>query len=528
MSNDMKQKQKLFKRNTQLIAAGLAVLVLGTAVFLSTDTGRDLLGIEFNPFASLAGGSKFRKHDPAKAIPEQYIVVLKDDADSDAAAADLTGRFGGQSHHIYHEALKGFSTKMTEAQAIALSEDPNVAYVEQDTKVETNESQSSPGWALDRVDQRTDPLDLTYNYTATGRGVNIYIIDTGIWTANPEFGGRAFEATATSSGSYNSSTCNGHGTGVAGVAGGATVGLARQAKLYSVRVFPCTGGADLSDVIQGVDWVTSHAIKPAVANLSLGGDALYSALNDAVSQSIRQGIVYTAGAGNSSLDSCRTSPQGAAGIINVGASISTDNPAAWSNYGSCLSFYAPGEGVRTLWNGIDSSGNPNTYTYASGTSFSGPFGAGAAALYLETHPTASPAEVKDALIQNTTTGVINNLPSTSPNRLLYTQLGSVPPPPPPTGGSDTTPPTITSNPAGSTTIKKGQLKFSAKASDSSGISTIVITLDGATLKTCYDISTCTLNIAANSLAVGAHTLTTTATDKAPTPNTATTSITVTR
>jgi len=256
-------------------------------------------------------------------------------------------------------------------------------------------------------------------------GVNVYVIDSGILTTHQALSGRAFDDYDAVRDQYDPMTCNGHGTGVAGVVGSSNFGVARNVLLHSVRVFPCTGDASLSDVVSAVDWVTRHAVKPAVVNMSLRA-SFSQTLNSAVSASIRSGVTYVVAAGNDEADACNYSPGSVGEVITVGSTNSVDQRVYYSNFGSCVDLFAPGEGVATIWNSTDT-----TTTYASGTSFASPNAAGVAALYLEMNPGATPAEVQAALVNNASSGVIYNLGNTSPNLLLFSDfVGSAPTPTP--------------------------------------------------------------------------------------------------
>jgi subtilisin family serine protease len=236
------------------------------------------------------------------------------------------------------------------------------------------------------------------------------VIDTGIMTSHSQFGGRA--AVSYDAVGGNGQDCNGHGTHVAGTIGGSTYGLAKGVKLRAVRVLDCNGSGSNSGVIAGVDWVRTHAVKPAVANMSLGGSAS-SALDSAVTNAITSGVTFALAAGNSNANACSSSPARVTAAITVGATTSGDARASYSNYGTCLDIFAPGSNITSAWTG----GGTNTI---SGTSMASPHVAGAAALYLAGNPGASPAAVRDALVNRATTNVVGGAGSGSPNRLLYT------------------------------------------------------------------------------------------------------------
>jgi subtilisin family serine protease len=360
----------------------------------------------------------------AKVVPGSYIVVLKNGAVSSAAvrssARTLTARHGGTIRRTFDSALRGFSVRSTETQARRLAADPSVAYVQHNVIHRIADTQvNPPSWGLDRVDQRNLPLDHSYTFTTTAGNVHAYVVDTGIRTSHSDFGGRASIGFDAIGDGQNGQDCNGHGTHVSGTVGGGTFGVAKGVDLVGVRVLDCAGSGTTEQVVAGIDWVTDNAIKPAVANMSLGGGA-DTALDNAVNRSIGSGVTYAIAAGNGIAgiipqNACNTSPARVPAAITVSVTDDTDTKTSWGNFGTCVDIFAPGVDITSAWNGSDT--DTNTIT---GTSMSTPHVTGAAALFLAGHPSATPQQVRDALVANSTTGVVKRPGNGSPNRLLFT------------------------------------------------------------------------------------------------------------
>jgi subtilisin family serine protease len=356
---------------------------------------------------------------PGEPIPGQYIVVFRRDVrDAKSVAKALAGKHGAKLRHSYEAALKGMAIELSDTAAAALRQDPAVEYVEQNQVVHAIAEpivQPDATAGLDRVDQRFLPLSGTYSYSAEGAGVRVYIIDTGLNFGHSDFGGRAvLGIDASRSGTNDGVDCNGHGTHVAATVGGTIYGVAKKVQLYAVRVLDCEGVGTIFSVLDGIEWVTTNRVLPAVANMSLGGG--YSpALNQAVTNSIAAGVIYAVAAGNSAADACSYSPSSTPQALTVAASDQNDVFASFSNYGSCVDMEAPGVAITSAWIGSDNATNT-----ISGTSMASPHVAGAAALYLSTNRGAGPDLVAVALTGNATQGVLTSIPAGTPNRLLYT------------------------------------------------------------------------------------------------------------
>ncbi|AEB12761.1 S8 family peptidase [Marinithermus hydrothermalis] len=362
--------------------------------------------------------------DHPDAIPGRYIVVFKKGANAvpilqrlqsgDVSTLGVSPS-GVTVHRVYTAALSGFAATLSAEALEALKKNPDVAYIEADRVVRLTATQTSAPWGLDRIDQRDLPLDNSYTYTYTGSGVHVYVIDTGIRTTHAEFTGRIGNGYTAINDGNGYADCNGHGTHVAGTIGGSTYGVAKGVTLHPVRVLDCSGSGTNSGVIAGVDWVTQNHQSPAVANMSLGGGAS-QALDDAVRNSIAAGVTYVVAAGNENTDACTKSPARVSEAITVAATDSTDTRASFSNYGSCVDLFAPGVNITSAWHTSDTATNT-----ISGTSMATPHVAGVAALYLEQNPTATPAQVKDAILSGATAGRVSGT-NGSPNLLLYSLI----------------------------------------------------------------------------------------------------------
>jgi serine protease len=372
-------------------------------------------------------------------IEGQYIVVLKDESllaaqsqdDKKALAAniyvDLAASANADIVRQYSSVLNGFVAKNVTPRGLKLIKaDPRVAVVEQDQIMRARATQNGATWGLDRIDQADLPLNNTYNYDTTASNVHAYIIDTGVLGSHNEFSGRMVAGYSAIAGGTDD--CNGHGTHVAGTVAGTTYGVAKGAKVVPVRVLDCNGSGSNSGVIAGVDWVAANAVKPAVANMSLGGGNS-SALDSAVNGAINAGVTVVVAAGNSNSDACSGSPNKVPAAVTVASSTSSDARSSFSSWGSCIDLFGPGSNITSAWH----TGSSATNTI-SGTSMAAPHVAGAAALYLAGNPSASTSAVANHLTSTASVGKISNV-NGSPNLLVNTGTGGggTPPPPPSDG-----------------------------------------------------------------------------------------------
>ncbi|MGW6409596.1 S8 family serine peptidase [Streptomyces vinaceus] len=355
-------------------------------------------------------------HTAANAVPGKYIVTLENGQD----AAKVATKLGLKPTFVYSKAMTGFAVPLTPLQLQIVRVSLGVKSVEEDAAVQSvPQPTRTPGtrapsssWGLDRIDQKELPLDNSFSTEGNGAGVTAYILDTGIDYAHDEFGGRAtFGYDAIGDGRLGAD-CQGHGTHVAGTVAGKTYGVARKANLVSVRVLGCDGKGTWSGIIAGLDWVAKNAKQPAVLNASLGGD-LSKAVNDAADAVTTAGVLPVVAAGNSAKDACGVSPASAGLVVTVAATNQWDEETSFSNWGQCVTLYAPGQAIVSAKLGGGS-------VALDGTSMAAPHVAGVAALYKQAHPTAAPEEVAEYLEQESTKDVLKSLSPASPNKLLYT------------------------------------------------------------------------------------------------------------
>lgn len=352
-------------------------------------------------------------------VSPSYIVQLQPSAGASHAWATA---HGVAPKFAYARALHGFAAELSPEQAAAFARHPDVVSVTPDGVMAlTTDQLNPPSWNLDRIDQRSLPLDDVYSYAEDGAGVHVYDIDSGIRTDHVDFAGRISDGVNLSDANTGLTDCIGHGTHTAGTIGGTSYGVAKAVTLHPVRVFGCTASAPTSTIVAGVEWVIQHAVRPAVINMSLGGP-FDPAMNTAVENAVSAGIVVSVSAGNSNSDACTVSPASAPHVITVGASDASDFRASFSNWGSCVDLYAPGVAILSDW-----YTSATAFSLLSGTSMAAPHVTGAVARILSASPSLAPADVMDLLARRSTKRALID-PAIDGN-LLYTGTDEMAVPP---------------------------------------------------------------------------------------------------
>jgi len=361
---------------------------------------------------------------PSLGASADYIVTFKSSTNVDAESSDFR-RQNGEVKNTYSKLFKGMTVRANGAELSRLRKDPNVVAIEKDSVVTIQTTQTGATWGIDRVDQYDLPLDKAYNYSTSGTGVKVFVVDTGVRATHVELAGRVDPGLTVINDGLGTSDGNGHGTHVSATIAGTTYGLAKAARIVPVRVLDSTGSGTSSGVISGLNWIATQIIPgttKAVVNMSLGGTQS-SAVNTAVESLVALGVTVVVASGNSAADACASSPASAPNAITVSATDSADRFASYSNVGSCVDILAPGTAITSAW----ATSNTATNTI-SGTSMATPHVAGAVALLLEAGY-KTPGEITSTLLGNAVANTITAVPGATPNKFLYTGTGVTPPPP---------------------------------------------------------------------------------------------------
>lgn len=384
---------------------------------------------------------KFKRAKGEK-VPNQYTVNFNSKFEKSkikSTADDLVKKYSGKLIEVYQYASKGFLVQLPESSAIALSKDSSVESVSEDevmalgTRVQAINVDPDPAynpWNLDRIDQRNLPLNNIYTYSSTGKNVNVYVLDTGVNPNHVEFEGRA---STTADCTFSPCQLNtgfdnfGHGTATAGVIGGKTYGVAKEANIKSVKIADCGNlsivsgpqcTTSTSTIRRAFEWVQVNHIKPAVVNLSWtsGTDARNSIIGV-----INSGVPVVIAAGNNNTTVQSSDGASIPEAITVGASDRNDIRASTSNYGPSIDFFAPGVDIPTSLTYKYTSTNTAT-VIISGTSFAAPHVSGLAAQYLQINKNAISSTIADSINLNATNNVVINPGFNTTSRLIFSDF----------------------------------------------------------------------------------------------------------
>ncbi|KAG8954820.1 subtilisin-like serine protease [Tulasnella sp. 419] len=356
-------------------------------------------------------------------LEDSYIVKLKDGVNKKLTLAWLKSHLDAGSSITYDyesNVLNGFAGKFSAATIDALASNKDVEYISEDAIFSIQATQTNAPWGLQRIDQdgrlpsgsSAAALTYLYDHNNEGAGVDVYVLDTGIYTGHSQFEGRARWGYSAVGGTSDG---HGHGTHCAGTIGSAQYGVAKKANLIAVKVLSDSGSGSTSGIVAGINWVINQyraSGRPSVISMSLGGGA-DTTLDNAVNSANSNGIFVAVAAGNSNVDAGSTSPARASGAFTVGASTIADARASFSNYGSVVDIFAPGQDVISTWIGSTTATNR-----ISGTSMATPHVAGAAAYLLSVYGAQTPSALASMIKSLGVSGALTGLPSGTVNLLL--------------------------------------------------------------------------------------------------------------
>ncbi len=313
----------------------------------------------------------------------------------------------GVAVRTFYPHIRAYEVEAGPASIEKLARESGVQYVEANQVFEASHEtqQNAPSWGLARISQeRFESLDYTYP-TSAGKGVDVFVIDTGIWDTHPDFGGKAKQLFV-APGMGDNVDCNGHGTHVAGTVAGLTTGVAKKTGVVGIKVLNCAGAGTTTSVLNGIEYVLRQtSAKTTIINMSLGGGRSM-AIDDIIAASANS-TLFVVAAGNSNSDACNDSPAGSPMALTVAASDILDRKAIFSSHGPCVDIVAPGVDITAPF-------IPEGFRVLSGTSMASPHVAGIAAVVLAQNPDLDAQALRQAIVALGTQGVLSGFDSQTP------------------------------------------------------------------------------------------------------------------
>ena len=360
--------------------------------------------------------------ESSNIIPNQFIIYLKEDNKDRNNSIDPLEFYnselkntGTELLYVYDYVAKGFAIKISNNKILEqLKKNPLVEYVGHDREISALSSQMDNQIIPQSVD-RIDGDENLENINSNVIDADIAILDTGIDLDHSDL--NVFHEKTFIPGTTNADDDHGHGTHLAGIAAAkdnsfGIVGIAPGARLWALKILESSGMGEISTLIKGLDYINQNPNQVDVAVLSLGCECESGALDIAISNSIKAGITIVVAAGNEGKNAETFTPANNQDVITVSAIADTDGKcggngpsspyggddmlASFSNFGDVVDISAPGVDIYSTF-------KSNSYTKLTGTSMAAPHVAGAAALYISSHPEASPKDVKNYLVNAGTT-----------------------------------------------------------------------------------------------------------------------------
>jgi hypothetical protein len=397
-----------------VLAGGLALSLVAAMVAavavdrIGSPPQSDALPVEVEEDVEIAMVAGFEPSPVPVVRSEDHVIVTVDAARAELVSAELAELLGApatvlsvRSDRTTFTVPASAAAQLSEPSAVDVVADAPVRTLQTTRPIAATVQSPVPSWGLDRIDADVDRLDDRYAYVSSGRGVRIYVIDTGVDAGHADLAGRVADGWSAIDDGRGTLDCNGHGTHVAGTAAGTEYGVAKSAVIVPVRVLDCSGAGFASSLIAGINWVVAnHPGGPGIINLSVGGPA-NSAVDRAVEDAAARGLLVVAAAGNDGGDACAVSPARAASALTSGATTRNDVRASYSNTGGCVDLFAPGSSITSAWPG----GSAATL---SGTSMAAPHVAGIAARIYQAEMTSSASKVRSLILGTAVGGAVSS------------------------------------------------------------------------------------------------------------------------